>query len=210
MREALGEEAFNPLFFRSVWPVGVYWIVRSIAGTQAGVLAGFATAVYVFATSRQRSGVIATLALAGMVIVGASAIVGLVFDSDRAYLANDAARDFLMTTVALGSLVIGRPLVGVVAREMSPRLASVLDEGHRLFVYLTLGFALINLLTAAIRLVMLQELGVGQYIVFSRVATFPINVGYFALAAYLLFQAARKEAYARYLRARGHALEATD
>lgn len=204
MRGALSGEAFNPLIFRSVWPVATYWVVRSIAGTQAGILAGFAMAVYVFTTNRQRSGVIAALALGGMVVVGGSAIVGLILDSDRAYLASDAVRDFLTTALALGSLVVGRPLVGMVAREMSPRLAPVMEEKHVVFVYLTLGFALINLITGVLRLIMLQELGIGQYIVFSRVATFPINFGFFALGAWWVMRTARQEARDRYFRRAGH------
>jgi hypothetical protein len=191
-------EAFNPIIFRSAYPIIVYWVVRNFAGTQLAILAGFTTALYVFLTNRRQSGVIGTLALLGMVVIGGSALVGLILESDKAYLASDAGRDFLMTGIALGSLAVGRPLVGLVAREMSPRLGRALDERHVVFVYVTLGFALVNLLTAGIRIVLLQELSITQYIVFSRVLTFPINTAYFVLAAVLIYRAARREFSARY------------
>jgi intracellular septation protein A len=199
-QEASSGETFNPLIFRSAYPILVYWVVRQVATTQLAILAGFAMAVYVFASNRQRSGVVATLALLGMVIVGGSAIVGLILDSDKAYLASDAGRDFLMTTIALGSLIVGRPLVGVVTREVFPRLGRVLDEDHRVFIYLTLGFALLNLLTGGIRIVLLQELSITQYIVFSRVVTFPINMAFFVFGAVLVYKSAQTEAATRFFR----------
>jgi hypothetical protein len=183
---------FNPLIFRSTWPILAFWVVRSLVSTQAGIIAGFATAVWVFIAHRRQSGMVGLLAILGIVIIGGASIVGLILDSDKAFLASDAARDFMTAAFSLVSVVAGRPLVGIVAREASPRLATQLPENHRVFVQVTVGFAIVNIVTGVMRVFMLEAFDVTPYIILSRVATFPINMAFFTAGYFLIMRTARR------------------
>jgi hypothetical protein len=52
---------------------------------------------------------------------GCSALAGLILADERAFLARDAASDFLIALIALGSIAFRRPLVGIVLREFAPQ-----------------------------------------------------------------------------------------
>lgn len=187
---------FNPLIVRSTWPILVFWVVRSLIDTQAAIAAGFGTALWVLFAHRRQSGMVGLLAILGIVIIGGASIVGLILDSDKAFLASDAARDFMTAAFSLASIAIGRPLVGLVARETSPRLALTLVENHRVFVMTTFGFAIVNIITGAMRVYMLDSFDVTPYIILSRVATFPINLAFFGAAYYLIMRESRRSRFA--------------
>ena len=181
---------FNPAILVSVLPVAVFWIVRRIAETQIAIGMGFATSLIVFRYTR-RQGVIGYLAIGGIVVVGGAALVGLVLDSDKAFLANDPVNDFIGVALFLGSVAIRRPLVGLIACEIFPKLTALVEPKHRVFYVLTVLWAVQNLGTGIIRIFLLEELSVDGYILWSRVITWPIALALFALSAYMVGRVAQ-------------------
>jgi hypothetical protein len=105
--------------------------------------------------------------------------------------------DFLWTGAFLGSVVIGRPLMGVFVREMFPGVKDWISERHQVFITLSLAWAVQNVVTAVIRLILLDSLSTDSYILWSRVATWPLNIGLFAISYYLVWRAIHREAERR-------------
>ena len=182
---------FSPRIGLGILPIVVYWSMRRVAETQLAVAAAVAMALLVFATNRHR-GAIGLLALMAVVVVAGGGAVGIILDSDKAFLANDVVGDFLTVGVALGSVLYGRPLFGLMARELSPRLQHVLAERARVFVVLTLVWALANAATGSVRIVLLDQLSASEYVLWSRVVSVPLNAAVLALGFVLIARAAEE------------------
>ena len=192
--EVSGRAVVDPAVWWSILPVFVFWGTRQIASSQIAIGAGFATAVVVFYLNRKRKkGILSWIALGGLVIVSGSAIAGLVLDSEKAYLANDPVGDAITVLVALGSVLIGKPIIGLLAVEVFPRLTRYLQYGDRVFVQITLMLAAKDLTTGVARVFLLDALDTDGYLIFSRVVSWPINAVFFYLA-YRMIQRANRDA----------------
>ena len=132
------------------------------------------------------------LAVLGIVIVGGAAIVGIVLGSEKAYLANDAVGDYMIMAIALGSIVAKRPLFSLLAREMSPIVERYLASGHSVFFLSTWLLVLVNAVQGSSRVVLLESLSVDQYLLWSRVVSWSLNIGLFAVTYILIYLAVRK------------------
>ncbi len=157
------------------WPEGLW-------RTQVAIVASFAASAWVFVNNRD-SGVIRTLAVMGFVVVAGSTVVGLALNSAKAFVAQNIVSDFLVAAVCLGSVAIGRPLVGAVARESIPALRTLMAPRHRVFVALTLTFMALNIFTGVFRIFLLDAFEANEYLLVSRITGFPLTMGFF-LACY--------------------------
>ena len=182
----------NNEIWLSILPIAAFLLVDRVADTRAAIAAGFAAALLVFLRTR-KSGVIGYLAIGGIVIVGGSATVGIILDSDKAFFASAAIGDFLWMGALLVSVVVGRPLIGVFGREMFPGIREWIGERHRVFVWLTIAWAAQNVVTAVTRIILLDSLSTDAYILWSRVATWPLSIGLFAISYYLVYRAIHTE-----------------
>ena len=169
-------------------PVIVFVVLNQFGSAHLAIGASFAASVWVILNNRD-SGVIRALALMGFVVVTGSAVVGLLANSAKAFAAQNIVGDFLVASVGVGSVLIGRPLVGAVARETIPALRSLLDLQHRAFVYLTLGFVAINIFTGIVRIFLLDALSTNEYVLVSRLVGFPLT-GAFFVVSYLTIKRA--------------------
>ena len=156
------------------------------------ISASLAVAVIVFARNRQ-SGVIRALSVLGFAIVAVSAAVGLTINSDKAFAAQNIVSDFAIAPIALGSILIGRPLAGAVGRELFPAIRPLVPERHGVFVVLTLVVVGINLATGVIRLVMIDALSTNDYVLLSRLIGIPFNILLFGLAYVLVLRVVERE-----------------
>lgn len=181
----------NPRIGMSVIPVLVFWITRQLTIAEIAIAAGFTASVIVFIINRRR-GIIGVLAITSMLIVGAGALVGIITGNEKAFLANDAIGDFTVTTITLGSIIIRRPLFGFLARELVPALKNILEPRHSVFYITTLLLALMNLSQGVTRAYMLQNLTVDEYLIWSRVASYSLNIVMAIMAYNLIGRAARK------------------
>jgi hypothetical protein len=168
-------------------PVVVFWLVNQFADAPVSISASFVAAIIVFARNKQ-SGVIRALSVLGFVIVAASAAVGLTINSDKAFAAQNIVSDFVIVPIALGSILVGRPLAGAVGRELFPAIRPIVPERHRVFVFLTLLVVAINLSTGVIRLLMIDTLSTNDYVLLSRVIGIPFNILLFGLAFVLVLR----------------------
>lgn len=171
---------YNPAIAEGALPVIVFWLLNLVADPRIAIAGSFVTAVIVFIRNSD-SGVIRFLSAVSFTIVAGSAVVGLVLDSDKAFAAQNIVSDFSTVPLGIGTIIAGRPLVGMITRELVPAVRPFLAENHRTFIWLTLIVVGINVVTGFIRWYMLGELSTNNYVVLSRVLGLPFNFVYFTL-----------------------------
>lgn len=183
----------NPRIGMTIIPVLVFWSVRQVAIPEVAIAAGFIASLTVFFINR-RHGIIGALAVVSMLIVGGGALVGIITGNEKAFLANDPVGDFIVTTLTLGSIIIRRPLFGLLAREFVPALKNILEPRHTVFYITTLLLTVMNAMQGTARLYLLQNLSVDEYLIWSRVVSYSLNIVMFIIAYNLIGRAARKSA----------------
>jgi hypothetical protein len=133
---------------------------------------------------------IAVLTMVGITIVGISGLVGIIWDSPKAYLASGPVSDFLFVGVYLVSILIHKPLIGGVSRELFPLIAGRIPIENRVFVIWSFAWGAFNLAQGFIRWWMLEELSVGEYLVWSRVVFWPVSTALFLGTALHIYREA--------------------
>jgi hypothetical protein len=167
----------GPRFARDmVGPVLAFYVVWKLAGLGAGIAAGSATAVALFAWERRRgrSGLGASF---GLGLAGVQAIVGMLSGSAIGYLAPPAIANGLYGLLFVGSVVIGRPLAGVFAAETYPFPPEIRTSSlfRRVFAIVSLAWGLALLARCALRLLVLAQGDVDLFVVVSVATGFPVN-----------------------------------
>ncbi|MGI8926522.1 MAG: hypothetical protein ACR2HN_07730 [Tepidiformaceae bacterium] len=182
----------NPRLLFSLLPVAIFYVLyRADFPTWVAISGGFACSAVVLYFNR-RDRLIGILTLFGFVIVAASAVVGVVWSSEKAYLASGPISDFLFVPLYAGSIVLRQPLVGGISRELFPAIAGRLPPSAPLFVRLSIAWALFDLIHGAIRTWQLANLSVGEYIIWSRVVGWPLSGTLLAVTAFLIYREARR------------------
>lgn len=189
----------SKLDFRIMY--GILPVVAFYIGYQwnayAAIGLGFAATVFAYYAS-DRKGLVGIFALFGLFVATVAAVVGIVLEDERAFLARDAAIDFLLASLGLGSLLLGRPVVGLVLRDMWPALRELLPLRHRACVLATLVFVVVNIFQGTVRTWMLfGGFSVGEYLVYSRLFGWPTAGIMIAIIAAIVRRAARAEARRR-------------
>jgi hypothetical protein len=134
----------------------------------------------VFLRNRAR-GVIRLLSVLGFSIVTVSTIIGIVADSGRAFAAQNIVADIIFAAIFIGSVLVGRPFIGLIARDLVPGIRPVMELRNPVFVRLTLLSAAINIVSAVARGFMIANLSVNAYVIVSRLVFLPINIAFIAL-----------------------------
>jgi len=164
-----------------VLPSVAFLVLNSVTSTEIAIVVSFVVSAAVFARN-PGSGVIRALTVISFGVVFASAIVGLALDSGKAFVAQNMVGDFLIAVIFFGSVVIGRPMIGAIAREMVPAIKPVMAIDHAVFVKLTLINVVVNLVSGIARLFLLDALTENQYVIASRALGFPLGVAFFLYA----------------------------
>ncbi len=176
----------NPRIIESAVPAVAFIVANQFASTEIAIGASFLASVVVFVRNRGH-GVIRALGVAGFVVVCGFAVLGLLLGSGKVFVAQNLFIDFLFAAAFVGSVLIGRPLIGAIVREVAPALQPVMPLGHPLFVRLTLLGALLNVATGVARLGLLAALTENQYVIASRALGLPISVAFYVYC-YVLIQ----------------------
>lgn len=179
---------------------GILPVVAFYIGYQwhayAAIGLGLAATVVAYYAS-DRKGLVGIFAVFGLVVATVAALVGIVLEDERAFLARDAAIDLLLATAGLASLLLRRPLVGLILRDMWPALRELLPLQHRAFVLATVIFVLVNIFQGSVRTWMLfGGFSVGEYLVYSRLFGWPTALIMIAIIARIVRRAARRARHA--------------
>jgi len=172
-------------------PVVVFFGMTRVAEPWTAVLAGFVvTAIVTYVNRRDR--LIGLLAVYGFVILAVCAIIGIVSNDEKTFLASGPIGDFLFVPLYLGSILVGRPIIGGIVRELFPVVALHVPEKAPMWAWLTLAWALSNLGQGFLRLWLLSNMSVGEYLVWSRLLAWPMSAAMIALTTYVVLAEARK------------------
>jgi intracellular septation protein A len=167
--------------FLGIVPPVAFLAANYLASTQVAIIVAFVASAIVF-VSNPGSGVIRALAVISFVVVAVSAIAGLASGSGKVFVAQNLVGDFLIAAIFLGSVVMHRPMIGAIAREMVPSMKPVMPIDHAVFVRLTLISVAVNVLSGVARAYLLDVLTEDQYVIASRALGFPLGVAFFFYA----------------------------
>jgi hypothetical protein len=176
-----------------VLPVMVFYGAWREAGLGAGVAASSAAAGLVVLWQVRR-GYDVALAAATLVFIVIQAAVGLASHSTTVYLAQPVVLSALWGIAYLGSVAIGRPLIGAFASAWYPFPPEFKASGRyrREFGMQSIVWGLYCLLRAGLRLWALLSSGVGGFVVVSFATGTPVIV---ALVFWSLWHARRAFSY---------------
>ena len=170
---------YDPWVGLSILPVLLYVLVLELFGTRAAIGAGFGSAVVVFFVQRRvqpNRGAIFWLAVLALVLLAGGSIVGWILDSDKAFFAASPVGDFITAAIFAGSLLLGRPLMGMVVREVFPGVREKLPADDRAFFKITAIFAMENLIMGIVRVWLLDEVSASVFPWISRGVGIPLRL----------------------------------
>ena len=161
-------DAFGPMvLFYGGWKVGGLALGIALA-TVAAVLA------FLYERRRDRSGLMVRI---GLVLVVLQAVVGLVADSERVYLAQPVLITGVYGLVFCVSAAIGRPLAGAFAGEMYPFPPEVkASQTYRsAFCRISLVWGVYLLIRSGVRLATLSTGSVESFLAINFVTGVPLT-----------------------------------
>ena len=105
-------------------------------------------------------------------------LVGLASGSTFAYFVQPIATTVVLAVVFVGSVVIGRPIVGRLAHDFCPLAPDVARRPAvlRLFGGLTLLWAVVHVVTATVTFSMLTTMPVATFVAFKTIACLGVTV----------------------------------
>jgi hypothetical protein len=155
-------------------PLASFFVGWKLAGLVVGILCATVFALVMYRRERRsgRPAVIVRVAL-GLVLV--RAVVGLISGDAKLYLGQDVVIDAFLGLIVLGSVVVGRPLGELFAREVYPFPAPVREsETYRgTFRTITFAWGAYFLARCAVRLTALIFLSVDGYLLVAALSGAP-------------------------------------
>ena len=179
----------NPRVLVSLFPVVVFFGLTRVAPPWLAIGGGFAVSAGVFYLNR-RARVVSAMAAFGFVVLAVSAVVGIFLGSEKAYLASGPVSDFLFVPVFLGSIVVGRPLVRGIAAELFPSWVGGIPSGAPVFAWLSVAWAVYDFFHGVLRVYLLRELSVGEYMIWGRLLSWPVLAVLIGATVWSVYRAA--------------------
>ena len=181
----------NPRILLSLTPVVVFFLLTRVAPPQLAILGGFGASAFVFYVTRGDR-LIGLLTAFGFVIVAVAATIGIIWNSEKAYLASGPVSDFLLAPLYVGSVLIGKPLVGGISRQLFPAIAGLVPMNAPVFAWLSVAWAGFDILHGVGRTYLLTELSVGEYIIWSRLLSWPPTAILLGITTFFIVREARR------------------
>ena len=173
-------------------PMAIFVILNWQTSEWIAILGSFIATAIAFYLNKQ-NGVIKMLNVMGFAIVTISAVVGMLMNNAKAYVSESITTDLMHVIIFTTSIIVRKPLVGLIAREALPLVRNTLPVMHKIFVYLTATFIAINMLTAIARILLLENVSATTYVLINTPSSFIISGLYLATSGYLIVRAAKKE-----------------
>lgn len=156
----------------SLLPAWLFLIVSRFAPPWAAIGSGFlASLAFYYRTDRNR--LLGGLSTLGLSILAIASVIGIVIESEKAYLAAGIVMDLVLAPVFAASGAIHRPLVGGISREMVPTIAGQLPLDHVVYRALSVAWGAYYLFHGLVQLWLLRELSVAQFVILSRAVLWP-------------------------------------
>lgn len=168
----------GPRFARdALGPVLAFYVCWKLSGLVAGIAAATLVAVAAFVWQRRHAGT-GIMPAIGLGVAMIQAISGLAAGSASAFFAPGVVVNGLYGCVFVGSVVLGRPLAGVFAREVYAFPGRVRDSAlfRRTFGVVSLVWGGYMLVRSAIRLTVLYWSSVDLFVAVSVLTGIPFTL----------------------------------
>jgi hypothetical protein len=134
------------------------------------------------------------LAWLTLLIVIVQAVVGVIANDARAYLAPSVLATLAWAIVFIGSVVIGRPLAGLFAGEMYPFPPEVRASRtfQRVFAVVSLAWGTMLMLRSGVRLATLSESSIDGFVLVNAATGFPLTFGMMTWSVWYAVRAFRR------------------
>ena len=184
----------GPRFARDAFgPVLVFYVAYKLGGLLAGIAAATAVslAAWLYERRSERSGLLAWLTL---LIVVVQALIGVIADDARAYLAPAVLATLVWALVFIGSVVVGRPLAGLFAGEMYPFPPEVRASAtfRRVFSVVSLAWGALLLSRSGVRLTALTHESIDAFVVVNAATGIPLTCAMMAWSVWYATRAFRR------------------
>jgi intracellular septation protein A len=169
----------GPRFARDAFgPVLAFYVGWKVLGLVAGIAASTVLSLLAWRYERRRDrpGIMARVALA---IVLVQAVIGLIADSAKVYLAQPVLVNAVFGGAFIVTTLMRRPLAGVFAGEMYPFPPEVRASRTflRVFSRVSLAWGAYLLLRSAVRFVTLAETSVDAFVLVNFATGVPLTAG---------------------------------
>jgi intracellular septation protein A len=176
---AVARRGLPNLIESTIIPAVMFFVVVKVVNApiaMAAVLVWAYAAILRRVVSGDRIPAILMLATMGLTV---RTLVGLVSGSTFAYFLQPIATTVALGVVFLGSVVIGRPVIARLAHDFCPIAPEVAGRPAvlRLFGGLTVLWAGVHVVTAAITFGMLVSMPVATFVAFKTLACLAVTVG---------------------------------
>ena len=172
----------DPVVLLGFAPVALYLLFDRIWDVRAAIASAVIAAVVVFIVQRRlrpRARVVYMISMLGLALMIGFAIAGLIWEDGHLFWTADPVDDFATAAIFLGSVLLGRPIVGPFARELFPQLADRLPGEHRVWRTITIVWGLKMLATGFFRLWLLDTIETDTYVWVRTLVAWPINLALF-------------------------------
>ncbi len=198
------QAAGNRFALGGVAPIFTFYALYRLFGPSAGIAGGMAVSLAALVVQARRLGRLDPVVLVPMAVILVQGSLAIAFDSVETYLLAPAVENVCWAIGLLGSLLLRRPLVPMLARE----LALVPDRYvnspgvHRALGHVTLAWAVVALAKAAARVWLLEALSLEAFLAAVTVFNMVVNGATLAFSCWWTVRAAKAESAAAGL---GHA-----
>jgi intracellular septation protein A len=165
-------------FCAGALPVIMFYVAFRLGGPLVGILTGMAVSLTVLSIQAYRLRRLDPIVVIPMVVILAQGILATVTGSVEVYLAAPAAEAAIWGLVLVGSVVLRRPLVPLIARELGmvpERFAASLGLSRALEV-LTLAWGFAAFFKAGLRLWLLTWLPIEAFLIAVTLGIAAVNV----------------------------------
>ena len=151
----------DPVVLLGIAPSVLYIVIDRLIDTRPAIAVCVASAIAVFLYQRRklpRTSVVFLLGVLGSILMIITGVLGLIEDSDKTFWTFDPIEDFIVGGIFMVSVLLRRPIVSAVVRELFPNLRERVPADHGVWTLITVVWGVKILATGFFRLWFLDVL----------------------------------------------------
>jgi hypothetical protein len=177
-------EAFHQVLFGAIVPFALFYVLRERVSLTAAIVAASLWGAGVILWVWRSRGRFDVLTAGSLVFLLCNATLGILSQNATLYLATPSIEQAILATVLVGSVVLRRPAVGLLAAQLSsaPPLVARSEAWRRAFTVVTLAWAAGAAIRIALRLGLLFSFGVEVFLVAYPILSYGLSAGLLAFS----------------------------
>jgi intracellular septation protein A len=178
-----------------VVPVASFYIAFRLGGPLAGIVTGMSVSLLALSVQALRLRRLDPVVLVPVVVILVQGLLAMLTGSIELYLASPAVEALIWGVVLIGSALLRKPLVPLIARELGviPARFSESIGLRRSLEHLTLAWGLAAFCKAGLRIYLLTLLPLEEFLIAVTVGMAAINVVMMGLSVWLPLMMVRRE-----------------